>query len=179
MPGADPRAQGPERWPAAPADPTPNWAWPVLLTLLTALSVLHVGWFLREELPADSPLLQRLQAWRVPGFAPSALATAVPAESGRMHLVSRDLHAHPTRQDALVLSATFVNLSSRAQPYPRLTLLLLDPDSRPLQGRTFEPSEYLAAAAQDEWLAPGQHVPVLLEFTDPGERAVGFEIAFH
>lgn len=101
-------------------------------------------------------------------------------DTSRIHIISRDLHAHPSREDVLVLSATFVNLADQSQPYPALMLTLKDQDNRPLSGRVFAPREYLRSKAEPKGLLqPGSHVPVLLEFQDPGDAAVGFELAFH
>ena len=71
----------------------------------------------------------------------------VACDQAAWDLVARDLHAHPTRPGVLVLSATFVNLADRAQPYPVVAVTLLDPDNAPLVARAFDPDEYLAGDA--------------------------------
>jgi hypothetical protein len=79
----------------------------------------------------------------------------------------------------LVLSATFVNLATRTQRYPMLSVTLLDADNRPLARRVFEPREYLLTGVDpDDRMKPGVRTPLLLEFVDPGEQAVGFELVF-
>jgi predicted Zn finger-like uncharacterized protein len=179
QPGAAPLSKGPAGMPKPTSREPVSWPWLAALAALLLLTVGNLGWSLREHLPADSSLAQGLHGLGIPGFDSARLATATPGQGARMHLVSRDLHAHPTRPGVLVLSATFVNLSDKAHPYPHLSLVLLDQDSRPLLGRSFEPAEYLAASDGNALLAPDLHVPVLLEFADPGEKAVGFEIVFH
>ncbi|MEJ2535241.1 MAG: zinc-ribbon and DUF3426 domain-containing protein [Gammaproteobacteria bacterium] len=150
-------------------------AWWGLAIVLAVLAIASAGWALRDHVPPDGALAGWLQAMGAPGFEPPGAYR----DPRRIHLVARDLHSHPTRPGVLVLSATFVNLADRAQPYPVVAVTLLDPDNAPLVARAFEPDEYLAGdAGAPGALAPGQHVPVLLEFADPGEKAVGFEIAF-
>lgn len=148
------------------------WRW--LAAAMVAITLLNAAWTFREA----------LMSWP---WVSGALADAgwlEPAEPfrdpERIHLVSRDLHTHPSREDVLVLSATFVNLADESQPFPTLELTLKDQDNRTVAGRVFEPGEYLRTGFDPtELLQPGSHVPVLLEFNDPGADAVGFELIFH
>jgi hypothetical protein len=80
----------------------------------------------------------------------------------------------------LVLSATIVNLAREAQDLPTLAVTLMDADNRLLATREFAPVEYvLPGADPTRQLKPNVHTPILLEFLDPGEHAVGFELAFY
>jgi predicted Zn finger-like uncharacterized protein len=136
-------------------------AWLAALTLLLLTTALHLGWVYRD-LGADSttPATQR--------------------DPSKIHLVSRDIHPHPSRAGILVLSATFVNLAEQAQPYPELAVALLDEDNHPLASRLFPPSDYLPRGADpNSPMRPGSYVPILLEFADPGEAAVGFDLEFY
>ena len=75
--------------------------------------------------------------------------------------------------------ATFVNHAERAQSWPELELTLLDLGGKPVARRGFTVAEYLPGRGSDtDLLRPRVHVPVLLEFANPGEQAVGFEIQF-
>ncbi len=152
-----------------------HWAWKVAVPLLLVVTAANAAWTFRDRLPRDGAIAQFLERHGVEGFEPE------PAfhDPGRIHLVTRDIHPHPTRNGVLVLSATFVNLAGESQPYPVLSIALMDVDNRPLVAREFEPEEYLASGWDpDERLQPDQHVPILLEFADPGEKAVGFELDF-
>jgi len=175
--GADSAPQdGPPPAPDSPmAVRRSDRGWWALALVLALVAAVNAGWALRDRLPRDGALAGWLRDLGVSGFeAPDAWR-----DPGRIHLVARDLHTHPSRTGVLVLSATFVNLAEREQPYPTVAVTLLDPDNAPLLARAFEPAEYLAVEGERPGtLAPNQHVPLLLEFNDPGEQAVGFEIAF-
>lgn len=152
-----------------------HWAWKAAVPLLLVVTVANAAWTFRDQLPREGAIAQFLQRQGVEGFEPPV---AQPA-TGRIHLVTRDIHPHPTRAGVLVLSATFVNLAGESQPYPVLSIALMDADNHPLVAREFEPDEYLARGWDaTEQLQPDQHVPILLEFADPGEKAVGFELDF-
>jgi len=95
----------------------------------------------------------------------------------RIQLVASEMRSHPTRADALRLSATIVNQASRSQAYPGLEVILLDLKGQALASRQFEPSEYLAEGADIEGgMTPEAYLPVVLDMADPGQQAVGFEL---
>jgi hypothetical protein len=89
------------------------------------------------------------------------------------------MHTHPTRTGILVLSLTFVNLAEQVQAYPEMEITLLDASNQQVAKRRFPPTDYLRAGTDtSSGLAADVYLPVLLELGDPGEQAVGFEIAF-
>lgn len=137
-------------------------AWVAVFVLLAVITLSHLAWTFRE------PLLGLAQA----------PAEEVFRDPSKIHLVSRDLHQHPNRAGTLVLSASFVNRASQDQPYPDISLTLFDAAGQPLGRRLFTPRDYLPGSEAQALLAPQVHVPILLEFIDPGERAVGFELEF-
>ena len=153
-----------------------NWPWYLALALLLLVTTANLAWLFRTQLPRDSALAQRLYAAGFSEFAPARQFR----DPTLIHLVTRDIHPHPTRDGVLVLSATFVNLAAQQQPYPALTLKMLDSDGRALAARSLQPADYLAGPVPAGLLLePGQNVPILLEFADPGTKAVGFELLFH
>jgi len=181
--GAEPPEVGRKPAPDFPAEPdeapvsprATRWPWIAALTVLALATAVNVAWTLRDVVPRDGALARTLHALSVPGFEPPAPFR----DPTRIHLVTRDIHDHPSRAGVLVLSATFVNLADRAQPYPELAVTLKDADDRPIAARVFAPTDYLVQAPGPEaLLPPDQQVPVLLEFADPGERATGFELDF-
>ena len=101
------------------------------------------------------------------------------ADLNLIQLVSRDIHPHPTVNNALVLSATMINRADQSQAYPTLEITLFDLQQRPLAQRRFVPGEYLDEASDEtRGLTPGVLLPIVLEMHDPGPNAVGFEIRF-
>lgn len=151
-------------------------AWQGLLVILVLVTVANLGWALRGHIPIESALGQQLGRWGVAQFLPPEPFR----DASGIHLISRDIHAHPSRPGVLVLSATFINLADQAQPYPEMRLNMLNSEGQALAARSFSPSEYLSTSAtRESLLNPDQQVPFLLEFADPGEKAVGFELLFH
>lgn len=151
------------REPEAAGTKDPNRAaWVAVFALLAVITLSHLAWTFRE------PLLGLMEA----------PAEEVFRDPSKIHLVSRDMHQHPNRAGTLVLSASFVNRASQDQPYPGISLTLFDAAGQPLGRRSFTPRDYLPGSEAQALLAPQVHVPILLEFIDPGERAVGFELEF-
>ena len=152
-----------------------RWPWRVLVVLLLLATTANIAWTFRDSLAQRPELRQWLDDRGVPGFE----ARGPFRDPERIHLVSRDFHAHPTRPGVLVLSATFVNLADRPQPLPALAVALMDADNRTLATREFAPADYvLPGTDPGSLLQPNVHTPILLEFVDPGEHAVGFELSF-
>lgn len=96
----------------------------------------------------------------------------------QIHLVSREMRNYPTQPGRLRLAATIVNRAAQNQGYPVIEVKLQDAGGFTLSTQRFEPSEYVGGARLAAGMTPGAYVPVLLELDDPGERAVGFELAF-
>ena len=150
--------------------------WAGLLALLIIVTALNALWVFRAKLPQDNALVEWARNSGIPGFeAPEQFR-----DTRLIHLITRDIHSHPTRAGILVLSATFINIAPQAQPYPNLLVTLSDADNMPLGARSFSPDQYLSGEPDSRGLLqPDQNVPILLEFADPGERASGFELEFY
>lgn len=161
--------------PGEPEDRARHWPWVLLIAVLVVLSTTHAAWTFRDSLAGVPFVGDWLQdtGWLRSG-------SGEPLQNpGQLQLVSRDMHSHPTRSGILVLSVTFVNLAQHNQAYPVLEITLLDAVSRPVARRRLQPADYLREGADiSAGLAPDVYLPVLLEFGDPGMRAVGFEIRF-
>ena len=113
-------------------------------------------------------------------MAPSASGAERPTGNFEwIHLVSRELRSHPTLPGTLQLTATIVNRAERPQPYPLISLKLLDAAGQPVHQQYFAPADYLpAGAGGEDGMAPEAYLPLTLEFDDPGLQAVGFELEF-
>jgi hypothetical protein len=150
-------------------------AWMAIFALLLVITISNLAWTFREPLMKNSGVRHFLSATGVlePVVEPEF------RDVSRLHLVSRDMHRHPTREGVLSLSITFVNRAESAQAYPQLEVTLIDTASSPLARRKFTVAEYLPSAyGAATGLVPNVHVPVLLEFADPGADATGFELRF-
>jgi len=150
-------------------------AWGLATAVLVLLTLANAAWTFRDSL-AENPFIGD---WLQQAGWMQAGSDRLLQDPAQLQLVSRDMHAHPTRSGVLVLSITFVNLAKRSQVYPVLEITLLDAINRPVARRNLQPDEYLRPGADiHAGLAPDVYLPVLLEFADPGMQAVGFEIHF-
>ena len=151
-------------------------AWKIILVLLIAVTACNIAWTFRESLLETRGVQEQQARLRFPDQSPAFPAS----DPASIRLVSRDMRPHTDLTGILVLSATFVSRSTRALGWPTLELSLHDASNRVLAIRRLGPAEYLGRAPRPgEHLEPGVHVPVLLEFVDPGARATGFELQFH
>ena len=103
----------------------------------------------------DLPPLRSLAAW-------SASAVA--------------LTPHPAGP-GFVLHATLTNQAEYPQPWPVLVARFADIDGAPLAEQSFTPAAYLPRAASES-SAPRASLSVAVAATDPGARAVNYEISF-
>jgi len=100
-------------------------------------------------------------------------------EPRKIQLVNRDVRVHPSAKHALLISATVVNQSGHAQPYPRLAIKLSDLSGDVIAEREFAPQEYLKdSESRLKLLRPDVPTLITLEVLDPGSEAVNFEFRF-
>ncbi|MEI7036655.1 zinc-ribbon and DUF3426 domain-containing protein [Fulvimonas yonginensis] len=152
-----------------------RWPWVVMCLLLALLLAAQVAWAKRDLLIAD-PVVG---AWLRQACASLGCELPLVRDVRRLHLVARDVQAHPSVPGALMISATIRNDAPFAQPYPVVTLILSDADGHRVAMRRLQPAEYLDdAAALRAGLAPGASAALLIEVADPGARAVAFEFGF-
>ena len=150
-------------------------AWIAMFVILLLITASNLAWTFREPLLANEHVRKALVG---AGLAPME-ETGPFRDSGRLHLVSRDMHKHPSRTGMLALSVVFVNRADQPQPYPGLEVTLTDASGLALARREFSAGDYLPGNGDRQaLLAPNVHIPILLEFEDPGDNAVGFEISF-
>ncbi len=169
----------PDTKPVTVADNQNRLMWGGLTAILILLTVANSAWTFRE------PLLQepKINAWlNSNGWTNGWLQAeqnGLLTDPAQIQLVSRDIHAHPSRTGILVLSLTFVNLAPHSQVFPVLELTLLDASNQAIARRRLQPADYLRAGADHKsGLGTDVFLPVLLELGDPGQQAVGFEIQF-
>ncbi len=96
-----------------------------------------------------------------------------------LQILSRDLHRHPSLEDAMVLSIMLNNLESQAVAWPILEVRLFDASQQILGARQLQPSEYLSAGQDlERGIQPGVLTPVIVEIVIGGSEPAGFELAF-
>ncbi|NBB93960.1 MAG: DUF3426 domain-containing protein [Gammaproteobacteria bacterium] len=97
-----------------------------------------------------------------------------------IQIVSRDLHAHPSLDDAVVISASLRNQAEATVPFPIIEVRFFDASQQVLGVRRVTPEEYLGDPDRIErGLASGLMMPLLLEFVVGTSRPAGFQMRFH
>jgi len=150
-------------------------AWITTVITLLILVTAYLAEFFQQPL-LDSPGVQDML---VKTGLKEPLPTAPFRNLDQIQLLSRIMHSHPTRPDALRLSLTIVNRAPRSQAFPKLEIILLDSGGQTLISHLFDSDQYLAEGADIETgMTPEAYVHISLDLADPGRQAVGFELQF-
>ncbi len=138
--------------------------WPIAVALLALLAVGQAMWMLGlPERWLDAPARNA-----APASPDDAIA-----------LVGRDMHAHPTRSDAVIVSALLRNQSPGTVEFPIIELRLFDRSNQVLGVRRLQPEEYLPNPARaPSGLASGTMLPLIVEVAVTGSEPAGFELRF-
>lgn len=146
----------------------PRWmryVWPILALILA------VGLVLQFAGPEE---------WRLDPAALGLGPAAPPPARDAVQLVSRDMHPHPSLNDAVVISAVLVNRSGRTVPWPNIELKLFDASQQTLARKRLAPRDYLSAEADlDDGLVPDVRLPIVLEVVVESSRPSGFSMNFY
>jgi hypothetical protein len=98
----------------------------------------------------------------------------------RIEIVNRNVLAHPSILEALMITATFVNIAPFPQPYPIMQISLTNLQGKVIAARRFSPQEYLSGTqSSTKLMPPGQPVIASTEVLDPGHGVVAFEFKFY
>lgn len=162
----------PEDHPDSGEDESPPWAmprqpsraWPALTALLGLLALAQSIWLFDLS-------------GHVLGSSGPAVPAILPGEA--FVVVARDLHAHPSIEQAVILSAMLRNESSRTMAFPVIELRLFDRSNQLLGARRLDPADYLDNPARaSAGLAPNVLLPVIIELALGGSEPAGFEFRF-
>lgn len=149
-------------------EPAPAWSrfvWPLAGLLLLAL--LGVQLFGPEQWRVDPAML---------GLAPAGPIN----DADAVRLVSRDMHPHPSIDDAWIISAVLVNRARGPIAWPRIELRLFDSSQQVVARRRLSPTDYLSADTDlESGFQPDLLLPVVLEVSVAGSRPAGFSMTFH
>lgn len=159
-----------------------NWSRTIWISgacVLVLVTALNLAWFFRVPL-MESPLVLEnpLIRDRLVSFGLVEEPPVQPqGDLSQLRLITSDLRSHPSINGALRLNVTIMNQATGIQAYPKLEVLLLDELGMAITSRVFEPSEYLAEDADIEGgMTPEAYLPIVLDLSDPGRQAIGFEI---
>jgi len=149
-------------------EPPPLWArlvWPLLAVVLAGAAGMQLFGPDRWRVDLD-----------LPGFGAEELIPVPDA----VQIVSRDMHAHPSLDDAVVISAVLINRANRAVPWPDIEIRLFDASQQPIGRRLLAPPDYLADDVDTSaGFAPDTRLPLVLELAVGATRPVGFSMSFH
>ena len=146
------------------SQPSPSRLWPAITTVLFMLALAQGVWLM--NLPV-----------RWSGADTPTATNAAPARS--IVLVGRDMHQHPTLDNAVVISAMLRNTAPDTIGFPLIELRLFDRSNQLLGVRRLGAEQYLAdpSRAQDGFI-PGGLLPVIIEIAVTGSEPTGFEFRF-
>jgi predicted Zn finger-like uncharacterized protein len=148
----------------------------VAILLFSATLFIQLAYFRSSQLLDRFPALQPLVE-RVCTTLPCHYSG--PRDVSQIKLVNRDIRIHPKVNNALLISATFINRATFKQPYPDITITLSDLSGAMVAQRRFTPAEYLGRLNSPFLLMPSNKpVQIALEVVDPGKDAVNFEFTF-
>jgi len=107
-----------------------------------------------------------------------AMAPSIGA-SEALTLVARDMHPHPSADDAILISATLRNEAAVSVAFPIIELRLFDRSNQLLGVRRLPPEEYLNHPGRAPGaLESGATLPLIFEPAITGSVPAGFEFRF-
>jgi len=94
-------------------------------------------------------------------------------------LINRDVRIHPRYEHALLVNATFTNLSRYRQRFPRILFTLLDTSGEIIAYRQISAQEYLDSSVDGAaGMPPDSPIHIVFEVANRGMDAVSFEFNF-
>ncbi|MGY6631610.1 MAG: zinc-ribbon and DUF3426 domain-containing protein [Wenzhouxiangella sp.] len=142
---------------------------------LWTLASLGLGGLLAWQLFS---LWQDEQSWLRALGSGSELISAASATDA-IQILSRDLHRHPSLDEAVVLSVVLNNLEQQPVAWPVLEIRLFDASQQVLGARQLQPAQYLSPGQDPErGIQPGVLTPIIVEIVIGGSEPAGFELAF-
>lgn len=158
--------------------PAPWWstmAWSLLILACLVAALGQMAWFNINRLADEELLAPYIE--RACERLPCMLDK--PRDLGKIELLSRDVRTHPTREGALLITATFINRAEFEQPYPQVSLTLSDLSGQVIAYRHFQPHEYISGDRPADGLMPvGVPASMVMEVVDPGEETVSYRFDF-
>lgn len=145
------------------------WLWPSVSAALALLLLIQL-WALWQT--PGSPLARWL------GGSGQFDAGLDPNEA--IQIVSRDLHPHPSLDDAVVISASLRNQAESSVSFPIIEVRFFDASQQILGVRRLTPGEYLRDPdVIARGLPAGVVMPLLLEFVVGTSQPAGFQMRFY
>ena len=144
----------------------------LLTTLLLGQAALFRNTDIISVLPAAQPWLEIYCS-----YLPCRIHTQ--RDIKKIRILERDIRAHNTQKNALLITATIVNKANYKQPYPDIQVMLSDLTGATVAQRRFTPADYMGELNNPFLLMKsGTPVHISIGVVDPGNDAVNFEFSF-
>jgi len=147
------------------------------ITILTGIAaiLLQYAYYNRNNLVKNA----ELRPWLNLMCQQADCTLPPPKDLNLIALNSKNIFSHPNEKNALMVSASIINLANFAQDFPIIELRFENIRGKTIAGRRFSALEYLAIPAdQISQMQPDVSVNINLEIKDPGEDMVSYEFTF-
>ena len=157
----------------APRSTFRQMLWIAGIVILLAISLIQVVYYQRYQLISTSQFQPQILS----------LCQLLPCNEDQfsslpeIELIERNVYTHPTRDNALMITGSFINKADFSQPVPSLLISLSDIQGNLIANRLFKPAEFLANASQQR-IESRKAVSFRLEILDPGSSALTYEFEF-
>lgn len=136
---------------------------------LIACAILIIALVIQLALMSQSP------RWPLSAGTDAAPERVDPAEA--IQIVSRDMHSHPSLDDAVIISIGLRNQLDDSIRFPNLEVRFFDASQQLIGARRLGPDDYLHdERLLDSGMPPDTIVPVLMEFVIDGSEPTGFQL---
>lgn len=146
--------------------------WMVGILLLLIITLLQLIYYQRYPLLSSQYQQQILHLCQILPCDDSRFSSL-----SQIKLIERNVFSHPTRDNALMISGSFINKAPFSQPFPGLLISLSDLKGQLIGNRHFSANEYLADKSLKR-MPPGKAIQFRLEIIDPGTDALTYEFEF-
>ena len=157
----------------APNSTLRQMLWITGIITLLVISLVQVVYYQRYQLVSSGQFQQQILS----------LCQLLPCDDNRfsspaqIKLIERNVYTHPTRDDALMITGSFVNKADFSQPIPSLLISLSDIQGNLIANRLFKAPEFVTDVTEQR-LQPDKAVSFRLEVLDPGSSALTYEFEF-
>lgn len=146
------------------SSPHSSIAWSLGILFLVFTLMTEYTWFNRNKLAHNA----NIQPW-ISKFCDITGCSLAPIHApDQLEMVNRNIYTHPNIKNALMVTATMVNVAPYAQAYPDIEIGFSNVRGELVIQRIFSPEEYMKKDAENlRLLQPNHPVSFGLELKDP------------
>lgn len=147
--------------------------WPGGIALLIIVIIVQVVYYQRYQLIASTQYQDQIIS--LCGLLPCDARRF--ASTSQIRMLERNVFSHPTQNQALMVTGSFINDAPFDQALPQMLISLSDIKGNLIANRLFKAEEYLRDRSM-RVLPMGKPVQFQLEIIDPGSQALTYEFEF-